>query len=105
VASYSVTQRRREIGVHLALGATPANVVRRILRESIRSVAAGAAVGLPISLALSHWAASSVLRIETYDPLAYLAVPSLLAMITLLATALPARRAARTDPMVALREE
>ena len=105
VASYSVAQRRREIGVLLALGASPSQVIRRILSEAWRCVVLGVAVGLPVCLVLSKLAGSSVLQIRTFDPGAYLSVPALLIVITTLACAGPARRAARTDPMVSLREE
>jgi predicted permease len=105
VISYSVVQRRREIGVLLALGATPTQVVTRMLRETWRCVAAGLAVGLPICLILSRLLSSSVFGINAFDPGVYLAVPATLALITTLASALPARRAAKMDPMEALREE
>ena len=105
VASYSVVQRRREIGVHMALGATPAQVMRRILGEAARCAAGGLLAGLPVCLGLSKLGSASILRIQTYDPAAYFAVPALLAFIAILACAMPARRAARTDPMLSLREE
>jgi len=105
VASYSVVQRRREIGVLLALGASPSQVIHRILSEAWRCVVLGVAAGLPVCLVLSKLAASSVFQIRTFDAGAYLSVPVLLILITTLACAGPARRAARMDPMVSLREE
>ncbi|MBL8238078.1 MAG: ABC transporter permease [Bryobacterales bacterium] len=105
VASYSVLQRRREIGIQLALGATPARILRRVLSQAIVCVAGGLAVGFPVSLALSNLASASVLNIQTFDALAYLGVPALLAAVAALACTLPARRAARTDPMTSLRQE
>lgn len=105
VASYSVVQRRREIGVLLALGASPSQVIRRILCEAWRSVVLGAAAGLPVCLVLSKLAANSVLQIRTFDPGVYLFVPALLIVIVTLACAGPARCAVRIDPMVSLREE
>lgn len=105
VASYSVVQRRREIGVLLAMGASPSQVIRRILSEAWRCVVLGVAAGLPVCLALSKLAASSVFEIRTFDAGAYLSVPVLLIVITTLACVGPARRAARMDPMVSLREE
>lgn len=105
VASYSVVQRRREIGVLLALGASPSQVIRRILSEASRCVLLGVAAGLPVCLALSKLAASSVFQIRTFDAGAYFSVPALLIVITTFACAGPARRAARMDPMVSLREE
>jgi predicted permease len=105
VTSYSVVQRRREIGVHLALGASPTQVVRRILREAWRCVVTGLAVGLPVCLILSRLMKASVFGVQAFDPTAYLLVPALLALITTLACAVPARRAAKMDPMDSLREE
>lgn len=105
VASYLVVQRRREIGVLVAIGASPSQVIRRILSEAWRCVVIGVAAGLPVCLVLSKLAASSVFQIRTFDVGAYLAVPALLTVIATLACAGPARRAARMDPMVSLREE
>jgi predicted permease len=105
VASYSVVQRRREIGVLLALGASPLQVIRRILFEAWRCVFLGVAAGLPVCLVLSSLAASSFFQIRTFDSGAYLSIPALLIFIATLACAGPARRAARMDPMVSLREE
>src|SRR5262249_34815816 len=105
VAGYSVVQRRREIGVLVALGALPSQVIRRILSEASRCVVLVVAAGLPVCLVLSKLAVSSVFQIRTFDAGAYLSVPVLLIVITTLACAGPARRAARMDPMVSLREE
>jgi predicted permease len=105
VASYSVAQRKREIGVLVALGASPSQVIHRILSEAWRCVVLGVAAGLPVCLVLSKLAASSVLQIRTFDLGAYLGVPTLLILIATLACAGPARRAARLDPVVSLREE
>ena len=105
VTSYSVVQRRREIGVLLALGASPSQVIHRILSEAWRCVVLGVAAGLPVCLVLSKLAASSVFEIRTFDVGAYLFVPALLTAIATLACAGPARRAVRMDPMVSLREE
>lgn len=105
LSSYSVVQRRREIGVLLALGASPSQVIRRILSEAWRSVAFGAAAGLPVCVVLSKLAAGSVLQIRTFDPGAWLSIPALLIVIATLACAGPARRAARMDPMISLSEE
>lgn len=105
VASYTVVQRRREIGVHMALGATPAQVMRRMLAEATWCVAGGVAVGLPVCLAVSKVTASSFFKIQTFDVGAYVTVPVLLAAIALLACLVPARRASLVDPMASLREE
>jgi ABC-type antimicrobial peptide transport system permease subunit len=105
VASYSVVQRKREIGVLLALGASPRQVIHRILSEASGCVVAGVAAGLPVCLVLSKLASSSVFQIRTFDLGAYLSVPVLLMVIATLACAGPSRRAALMDPMASLREE
>jgi ABC-type antimicrobial peptide transport system permease subunit len=105
VTSYGVVHRRREIGVHLALGASPVQVTRRLLREAGRCVIAGLACGLPICLILSRLLNSSVFGIRAFDARVYAVAPALLTLFTALACALPARRAARMDPMASLREE
>jgi len=87
------------------MGASPSQVIRRILSEAWRCVVLGLAAGLPACLALSKLAASSVLEIRTFDVGAYFSVPVLLILVTTLASVGPARRATRMDPMVSLREE
>ncbi len=105
VSSYSVLQRRREIGIHLALGATGAQVMRRILGEAWRCTLWGVIVGMPVCLVLSKLATSAILQIQTFDLITYTGVPVMLVVIAILACALPARKAARLDPMLSLREE
>jgi hypothetical protein len=105
VVSYSVEQRRKEIAVVIALGAIPRQVAQRVLGETIRCVAGGLAVGLPVCVALSWLAAASVVRIRTFDPLAYATVPALLAVVAAVACLVPVLRALRVDPMAALRQE
>ena len=105
VVSYSVEQRRREIGVRMALGALPGQVVALVLRRNARAVTIGLVVGLLIASA-----GSTVLRSELYglsplDPVAYAGVLGLLAMAGLAASAIPARRAARTDAVTALHQD
>lgn len=105
VVNYAVMQRRKEFGIHVALGASPRQVMTRTFSEAGRYIAGGLVVGLPVCLALSKLAASSVFAIRTFDPWAYTSVPVLLVLISLLACLGPARRAARLDPMKSLREE
>lgn len=105
VTNYSVVHRRKEIGVHLALGASPARVMLRIVREALRCVLIGIGVGVPVALTLSRLMKGTVLGIRAFDPGAYAVVPVLLALTVILACAVPARRAARMDPMTSLREE
>lgn len=105
VVSYSVEQRRREIGLMMALGARPRHVVRGILAEAARCFVSGVVVGLPVCLALSRAAASSVFQVRTFDTGAYALVPVLLAAAATAACLVPVRRALRLEPMVALRQD
>jgi len=103
--AYSVTHRTREIGVRLALGALSRDVVWLILREALLLLGVGLAVGLPAALALAHYARGQLFGVHCADPLSLgLAVLGLLVAATL-AGVLPARRASRLDPTVALRYE
>lgn len=105
VVSYSVSQRRREIGIRMAIGATSGLVVRQLLREAGRRVAWGLLVGLPFCLALSRLAASAAIQFHAFDPTAYLLVPAVLAGATLGSALFPAMRAALVDPTISLRQE
>lgn len=106
VLLYSVSSRTREIGLRVALGATPADVLRIILRHSLALVASGVVAGLALSfLAMQPLALFLVPGLSTYDSIAFLAVIGVLAAVALLATLAPALRALRVDAMVALRFE
>ena len=105
VISYFVVQRTHEIGVRMALGATPESVLAMVLRQGAAMVILGGIIGLAASLALVHFIAGMIFGIHTTDPATYLGVGILLAIVALLASYIPARRAARVDPMVALRYE
>ncbi|HEX2860122.1 MAG TPA: FtsX-like permease family protein, partial [Lacunisphaera sp.] len=105
VMSFAVNQRVREIGIRMALGATPGRVVSSIVYETLGLVAAGSAVGYGLSVLISKVARSMLQGVEPFNPWAGVAVLLLLAAIGLLACWVPARRAARVDPMVALRAE
>jgi len=105
VLSYSVNQRIREIGVRVALGAQSGNVVRLVVGEGMRVALAGIAVGVLGALGLRQALSTLLFGIEPHDPPTFAAVALTLAAIALVACLLPARRAARIDPMVALREE
>lgn len=105
VLSYIVGQRTREIGVRVALGAPVGQVVRLILVQGMAPVATGLALGLAGAVAAVRAMDSLVHGISTLDPATFVGVPFLLAAVALLASWLPARRAARVDPMVALRAE
>lgn len=105
VMAFTVNQRVREIGIRLALGATPGRVVSGIILESLRIIGAGAAVGYGLSLLISHAARTLLLGVIAADPLVCAAVTLLLAAVGVVACWVPARRAAKVDPMVALRAE
>lgn len=105
VMAYSVNQRTGEFGIRLALGATPAALHRLVLSQGTRLLALGLALGLAASFALSRVVASLLFHVPAHDTLTYAAVCLLLLSAGLLACYLPARRAARTDPISALRTE
>jgi putative ABC transport system permease protein len=105
VMSYSVTQRTREVGVRMALGATRSQVIMLVLREGFRLTLAGVAIGIIGALALMHLISSMLYEVHPTDPLTFAGVSVFLGAISLLANCLPARRAAKVDPMVALRYE
>jgi putative ABC transport system permease protein len=105
VLAYFVGQHRQEIGVRMALGATPRKVLRLVLGKGMLLVATGVGVGLLGALALSQLMAKLLFGVSAVDPLTYLLLPPVLTGIALLACWIPARRATRVDPMVALRYE
>ena len=105
VIAFSVAQRTREIGVRMALGARPADVLQLVLREGLTLVAAGSVLGIGASLVLTRLLAGMVYGVSLHDPLVFLAVNLLLVGISLMACCLPARRAMRVEPVVALRYE
>lgn len=103
VVSYGVAQRTHEVGVRMALGARPRDVLHLVMRQGLRATAMGAGAGLCIAVALG-WVLSSLLfGVQTRDPLTFLGTTALLATVALLATFFPALRATRVDPAVALR--
>jgi putative ABC transport system permease protein len=105
VLAYSVTQRTREIGVRVALGAEPGNIVWLIVASGARMVIAGALAGLAAALALSGLIKSLLYAVGPRDPLTFIAAPAALLAVALAAAYLPARRAALVSPMEALRTE
>ncbi len=105
VVAYAARQREREIGVRVALGAPPARVLGLVLRQGMAPVAAGLAVGLVGALAATRVLGALLFEVRATDPVTYAAVIALLAGVALAASYLPARRAARGDPLVALRAE
>ena len=105
VLSYLVSRRTREIGIRLALGAQRRTILWLILREGTKFSLAGIAFGLAGAFALTRILSSELYGVTSSDPLTYLAVALLMAVVTLLACYLPTRRAMRTDPLTALRHE
>jgi putative ABC transport system permease protein len=105
VVAYSVTQRTREIGVRVALGAGPRDVLRLVVRGGLRLTVAGLAAGVIVSLGLSHVLAGLLYGLNPLDGVVFGGVVMLLLTVSLLACYLPARRALRVDPMIALRAE
>jgi predicted permease len=105
VFAYAVEERRREIGVRLALGAARAHIVRMLVSTSGRAIAVGLGSGLLLSLACGPVLRSYLFGLHPLDPIAYAGVLALLGGIAALATAIPARRAMRVDPAITLREE
>jgi predicted permease len=105
VMAYWVARRTREIGVRMALGAVPGNVLRLVLGNGLRTLAVGTVIGLGGALALTRTLRSLLFDVSPEDPLTFVAVAALLAGIALAAAFLPARRATKVDPMLALRHE
>jgi len=105
VLSYTVSQRRREIGIRLALGAQQENVLGMVMGSGARMAIVGVAIGVLVALALTRWMSTLLFGVTAHDPLTYSLVALLLFTVALAACWIPARRATRVDPMVALRYE
>jgi putative ABC transport system permease protein len=105
VMAYLVTQRTREIGIRMALGAKQADVLKMITTQGMKLAAIGIAVGFATSVVLSRVLSSVLIGVSGYDVTTFIAVPVLLATVALVACYIPARRATKVDPLVALRYE
>jgi putative ABC transport system permease protein len=103
--AYSVQQRTQEIGIRIALGASPQDVRRIVVLQGMKLAVAGAAIGVAVAFALSRYMATLVYGVKTWDPATFIFVVVVLTAVALLACYIPARRAMRVDPIVALRYE
>ena len=105
VISYSVGRRTHELGIRMALGAQPGSVLSMILRETLALLLIGIAVGIPCFLAAARLIKHLLFNVTPYDGVTLALVPILLVVVGVLASYIPARRAMRVDPLVALRHE
>lgn len=105
VIAYSVSQRTREIGIRMALGATLQNVRKMVVMQGMRLASIGVIVGIAAALALTRLMAGLVYGVKTWDPVVFISVAVLLSAVSWFAAYMPARRASRVDPMVSLRYE
>jgi len=105
VIAYSVSQRTQELGIRLALGSAPGAVLWLVLREGLKLAFIGCVIGLIASLGLTRVIQALLFAVSPSDPFTFAASGLLLLAVTLIACWLPGRRAARVDPMVALRHE
>jgi len=105
VIAYSVSQRRREIGIRMALGAGKSAILNMIIGQGIKLVLIGVAIGLAGALGLTRFLSGLLYGVKPGDPLTLVATSALLMAVALLASYLPARQAAKVDPMVALRHD
>ena len=105
VVAYSVSQRTREIGIRMAIGATGEDIRLLILREGLIPVVVGVVIGVAISLAANQLLRAQLVGVSPTDPLVMAGAPALLVLVAIVASQLPARRAVAVDPVVALRAE
>ena len=105
VLSYLVSQRTREIGIRIAIGAGPGEIVRLVLGRGLGLALIGVGIGLGVALVASRVMGSLLYEIQPRDPATFISVPVVLTIVALVASLIPALRAMRVDPIVALRTE
>ena len=103
--AYSVEQRTQEIGIRLALGAQASQVKNMVVRQGMTLAIVGVAIGLAAAFGLARFIATFLFGVGKWDPVVFVAVPGVLTLVALIAVWLPARRASRVDPILALRYE
>jgi ABC-type antimicrobial peptide transport system permease subunit len=105
VVSYAVSQRTREMGIRMSLGADAGTVIRMLTGSGMKLVAVGGVLGLALALLVARLLSQLLFGVGAFDPVTFVAVPALLGGVALLAAYFPARRASRVDPVSALRAE
>jgi len=105
VVSYGASQRQHEIGIRMALGARPRTVLALVIRQAVVLVGAGIGIGVLAALGVNRLLASLLVGVSSYDPLTLASVSGLMLVVALVACYVPAHRATRVDPMMALRHE
>ncbi|HVH55136.1 MAG TPA: FtsX-like permease family protein, partial [Vicinamibacterales bacterium] len=105
ILAYSVSERRKEIGIHMALGATRGNVMNRILGQGLRLTIVGLVVGLAGAFGLTRLQQAHLFNVTPTDPMTMASVSAFISVVALIACYIPAARATRVDPMVVLRDE
>jgi ABC-type antimicrobial peptide transport system permease subunit len=101
--AYSVSQRTRELGIRLALGATSREVRGMVLRQGLMLTGIGIAIGVAVAIGLSRLVADLLYDVSAMDPMTFTVIPAVLIVVAAVAIYIPARRASRVDPVVALR--